>query len=78
MSEAKKNTTKNESKKIQRTSFVLEPNVQSDITALAHLHDKSVNQLVNEILADYANSQRDIIDEYVKLQQRLKSMKTSN
>ena len=62
--------------KTPRTSFVLDPKVQSDATALAQLQGKSLNGLVSEMLKNYVDMNQEVIEEFKKLSKQVKPIQS--
>ncbi len=53
-----------EERKTKRLNLLLRPSVLADLTKIARMKETSVNDLINSIVEDYRDREREVIDKY--------------
>lgn len=51
-------------RKSKRLNLLLQPSIMEDLSKVAHMKQKSVNDLINTVLKEYCGNQQELIEKY--------------
>lgn len=53
--------------KSRRVNFIITPSLHKELTIISHMQRISLNELVNQVMGEYATTKREQIDKYLTL-----------